>query len=798
MAIDLKAREQELRDREQHQKDIVEQWILSKKSKKKKNSTQATLAFDTITKETGIIISKNTYTKIIEFDDLNYRLAPQYRQEEIFDDWCNFLNYFDSSICFQLLFLNRKANEFDMGNKIQIEQKNDLYQEVRNEYDNILNDQMGKGNNNVIKQHFVAFTIKEKDLPRAEIKIQRIENDIIGKLNALGVSARSYDFSDTITLLHRILNPNEPRRLVDYDTIIQSGLAVKDMVAPMSIKFAKNGKGFKLNSSFSKVGYFEILASEMSDEMLSELMELEDNNMLVTFSIQPMEQHKAVKFIKNKMSDIDAMKIEEQKKAIRSGYDMDILPPDLRNSAEEVQALLEDFQTRNERAYNVTITLLLSEEEKDSLEASMYSIRALCQKYNINFRIPSYQQEEALMTTLPIGQNQVYLSRMLTTSSTAIFIPFVTQELTQTSGTPQYYGLNQLSQNLIMADRKQLRNPNGLILGTPGSGKSFGAKREIVDVFLTTNDDIMIIDPEAEYAPLVRALGGEVIELSQSSKFHVNPMDINLDSAEDEPIALKTDFVTSMCELILGGKEGLNAIEKSVISRVTISIYNKYIADQRPENMPTLQELYDELLKQEEPEATKIAKGLEMYVSGAFNFFNHRSNIDMNNRVVNFDIQGLGNQMKKLGMLIVQDQIWNRVSQNRQNKKATRVDIDEFHLLLRDEQTAKYSVEIWKRFRKWGGVPTGITQNIKDLLGSMEIENIFENSDFVLLYNQAHGDREILSDKLKISPSQQNYITNSPSGEGLIIYDNVILPFRDKFPTNTKLYNLLSTKPGDN
>ncbi|KAA9237653.1 MULTISPECIES: VirB4-like conjugal transfer ATPase, CD1110 family [Aerococcus] len=798
MAIDLTQLEAEQRQKEQDRKDAVEEWVRSKRKKKNKNSTQGTLTFDTVTKDTGIIISDNKYSKIIEFEDLNYQLAPEYRQSEIFNEWCNFLNYFDSSINVQLLLLNRKVEESEINDKIRVNHKRDQFEAILSEYDLFLHSQLTKGNNSMVKQHFIVITVEAQNLDSAELKLSRVENDVIGKMNQLGVDAHSYNFTETVMLLHKILNPSEIRRLADFKMIFESGLSVKDMIAPMAIKFTKNGAGFKLNSSFASIGYMEILASEMSDSMLAELTDLGDNDLLISFKISPMDQNKATKFVKNKISDLDAMKIEEQRKAVRSGYDMDILPPDLRHNIDEAQALLDDLLTRNERSFLVTITVMCAENDKEKLESSIYSVRALCQKYNINFRIPYYQQEEALMTTLPIGVNQVSLDRMLTTSSTAIFIPFITQELFQTTGKPQYYGLNQLSQNMIMADRRQLRNPNGLILGTPGSGKSFGAKREIVDVFLTTDDDIIITDPEAEYAPLVRALNGSVIELSANSKHHVNPMDINLDSSEEDPIALKADFVTSMLELILGGNEGLSAVEKSIISRVTIAIYNQYMVDPKPENMPTLQELYEELLQQDEPEAKQIAKGMEMYVTGAFNFFNHRTNIDMQNRVICFDIQALGNQLKKLGMLIVQDATWNRVSLNRSAKKATRVYIDEFHLLLREEQTASYSIEIWKRFRKWGGVPTGITQNIKDLLGSLEIENIFENSDFVLLFNQAHGDREILAEKLQISPSQKNYITNAPAGEGLIIYDNIILPFRDKFPTDTRLYALLSTKPGEN
>lgn len=374
-------------------------------------------------------------------------------------------------------------------------------------------------------------------------------------------------------------------------------------------------------------------------------------------------------------------------------------------------------------------------------------------------------------------------------------MPFTTQELFQNGGETLYYGLNALSNNLIMADRKKLKNPNGLILGTPGSGKSFSAKREITNAFLVTDDDIIICDPEAEYAALVHKFNGQVVKISSSSTNYINPMDINLNySEEDNPIALKADFILSLCELVVGGKEGLQPVEKTVIDRCVHQIYQRYFENPVPENMPILQDLYEALLRQDEKEAHHVATALEIYVTGSLNLFNHRTNVDIANRLVCYDIKELGKQMKKIGMLVVQDQVWGRVTENRSAGKATRYYMDEFHLLLKEEQTAAYSVEIWKRFRKWGGIPTGITQNVKDLLSSREVENIFENSDFIYMLNQAAGDRAILAKQLNISPHQLSYVTHSGEGEGLLFYGNVILPFVDRFPKDLELYSYLTTK----
>ena len=388
----------------------------------------------------------------------------------------------------------------------------------------------------------------------------------------------------------------------------------------------------------------------------------------------------------------------------------------------------------------------------------------------------------------------IKIQRSLTTSNVAVFVPFVTQELFQ-SGAAMYYGINAKSHNMIMLDRKQARCPNGLKLGTPGSGKSMSCKSEIVSVFLTTADDIFISDPEAEYYPLVKRLHGQVIKLSPTSRDYVNPLDINLNYSEDDsPLALKSDFVLSFCELVMGGKTGLEAIERTVIDRAVKAIYRPYLANPCPENMPILSDLHQALLDQHLPEADRVAQALDLYVSGSLNVFNHKTNVDIHNRLVAFDIKELGKQLKKLGMLIIQDQIWGRVTQNRSQGRATWYFADEFHLLLKEEQTAAYSAEIWKRFRKWGGVPTGATQNVKDLLSSPEIENILENSDFITLLNQASGDRKILSERLNLSADQQKYIDNSEPGEGLLIFENVVLPFSNPIPKNTQLYKIMTTR----
>ena len=475
------------------------------------------------------------------------------------------------------------------------------------------------------------------------------------------------------------------------------------------------------------------------------------------------------------------------------------MPPDLITFSKDAAELLADLQSRNERMFNMTFLVLHTAETRQKLEIAVSQAASVAQTYNCLLTRLDFQQEDGLMSSLPLGLNRIKIERSLTTSALAVFVPFVTQEVFM-GGDAMYYGLNALSNNLIMANRKNLKNPNGLFLGTPGSGKSFSAKREIVNVFLLTEDDIIIADPENEYGPLVRQFGnqGQVIDISPNSTNYINPMDINLDYSDDEnPITLKSDFILSLCDLIIGGKEGLSPIEKTIIDRCTRLVYREYLQDPRPENMPILGDLYELLRSQSEPEAQNIATALEIYVNGSLNVFNHRSNIQMDNhRVLCFQLKSLGKALKEIGLLIMQDAVWNRVTANRSKHKTTWFYIDEFHLLLKG-QTGSFSVEIWKRFRKWGGIPSGLTQNVKDLLASREIENIFENSDFIYMLNQAQGDRQILAKQLGISPHQLSYVTHSGPGEGLLFFGNVIIPFVDHFPKDTLLYSVLTTRPDE-
>jgi len=742
-------------------------------------------------------VTDNTYSKTIRFADINYQLNTNDDKSAIFDGWCDFLNYFDSSIRFQLSFINHSANRDSYSQNLEIPLQGDDFDEIRREYTDMLKNQLAKGNNGLIKTKYLTFTIGANSVKTAKPRLERIETDILNNFKRLGVKAETLNGYDRLEVMYGIFHLDEPEPFsFSWDWLAPSGLSVKDFIAPSSFEF-RTGKHFHMGNKYGTASFLQIIAPELNDRLLADFLDME-SSLIVTMHIQSVDQTTAIKTIKRKITDLDKSKIEEQKKAVRGGYDFDILPSDLVTYGTEAKKLLQDLQSRNERMFLMTFIVLNTADKYPQLKNTVLQAKSIAQKHNCILTCLDYQQEQGLMSSLPLGLNQIEIQRGLTTSSTAVFIPFTTQELFQDGKEALYCGLNALSNNLIMVDRKLLKNPNGMILGTPGSGKSFSAKREIANVFLVTDDDIIICDPEAEYGTLVEHLKGQVIHISPTSTDFVNPMDLNLNYSDDEnPLSLKADFILSLCELIVGGKEGLQPVEKTIIDRCVRLVYRDYLNDPVPEKMPILEDLYNALRSQDEKEAQYIATALEIYVTGSLNVFNHRTNININNRIVSFDIKELGKQLKKIGMLIVQDAVWNRVTVNRDAQKSTRYFADEFHLLLKEEQTASYMVGIWKRFRKWGGIPTGITQNVKDLLASKEVENILENSDYIYMLNQAAGDRQILAQKLNISPHQLSYVTHSGEGEGLLFYGSTILPFVDRFPKDTLLYKLMTTRLSD-
>nr|WP_330411548.1 DUF87 domain-containing protein [Blautia obeum] len=799
MEADMKINRKEKRSREDKRLEKKEKERRKKEKQRRKQAkiprtAQQSIPYLRMFRDGICQVTKTFFSKTIQFYDINYQLALNEDKTTIFENYCDFLNYFDSSISVQMSFINQQMDVKEFEKSIDIPDQDDDFNAIREEYRTMLKNQLAKGNNGLIKTKYITFGIEAEDLKTARSRLERLETDILNNFKVLGVQAHSLTGSERLEIMYHIFNQDKVESFqFNYDMLPETGMNTKDFIAPTSFNFSKS-QNFWMGKTIGTVSYLQILAPELTDRMLADFLDVE-SSINVNIHIQSIDQAAAIKMIKSKISDLDKMKIEEQKKAVRAGYDMDVLPSDLITYGEEAKNLLEDLQSRNERMFLVTVLVVNTAEKRQKLDNNIFQVQGIAQKYNCSLKVLDYQQEQGLMSSIPLGLNQIEIHRALTTSATAIFVPFTTQELFQT-GEALYYGLNALSNNMIMVDRKRLKNPSGLILGSPGSGKSFSAKREIENSFLITADDVIVCDPEAEYYPVVQELHGQVIRISPASNQYINPMDLNLNySEEDNPLSLKSDFILSLCELIVGGKTGLEPVEKTIIDRCVRLVYQDFLSDPSEEKMPVLEDLYNLLRKQEEPEAQRLATALEIYVTGSLNVFNHKTNVDIKNRIVCFDIKELGKQLKKLGMLIIQDQVWNRVTANRSTHKTTRYYIDEFHLLLKDEQTAAYCVEIWKRFRKWGGIATGITQNIKDLLASREIENIFENSDFIYMLNQAAGDRQILAKQLNISPTQLSYVTNSNEGEGLLFYGNVIIPFVDHFPKDSRLYKIMTTKP---
>ena len=734
------------------------------------------------------------YSKTVEYEDINYAVASTEDQTAIFGGWSSFLNYFDSSLPFQLSFINRRSRDRSRY-KVNIPEANDAFNSVRDDYTKMLKTQIAKSNNGIERSKYITVCLPADSVADARPRLERVEADVTGNLHRLGVQSEPLDGRSRLALLHGQMHPGSRETFrFSWKDIPQTGMGTKDYIAPDSFDF-RDSRTFRIGRYWGAASYLQILASELSDKLLAEILEM-DAELTVTMHIRTVDQLKAIKTIKGKISDIGRMKAEEQKKAVRAGYDMEILPPDLITFSKDAAELLSDLQSRNERMFLLTFTVINLAPTRQKLENDVFTVGGIAQKYNCALRRLDWQQEQGFVSSLVLGYNGIEIQRGMTTSSTAIFIPFMTREL-RMGGQALYYGMNALSHNVIMADRKKLKSANGLYLGSTGSGKSFAAKRELLNVFLTTNDRIIIVDPMGEYVPLARRLGGQIIEIAPDSPNHLNPMDIQLNlNGGDSPLSMKADFLLSLCELVLGGKEGLQPIERTVIDRCVRLVYREMALGLEPEKTPLLQDLYEELLKQPEPEAQRVATALELYCTGSLNLFNHPTNVRTDNRVVCIVLKGMGENLRKIAMHITDEFVTQAVEDNFREGVATWCYFDEFHVLLRDQLTASYFVAVWKMLRKKGCVPSALTQNVKDLLASREIEAILDNTDFMVLLSQAQSDRAILAKQLGISEHQLSYITHSNSGEGLLFYGSVTIPFVDRFPRG-EIYDLLTTRPED-
>jgi len=754
-------------------------------------TAQQTIPYQKVYDDGIFEIGKGCYSKVVKFYDINYQIARQDDKEDIFVKYCEFLNYFNSQITLQITIINKSINREAFEQQILLKKKGDFLDEFRQEYNEMLQHQISAGKNDIQKEKYITITVKCGSIDEAKSIFNRLEIEVLGLIRRLGSYGKVLSTQERLEILHDIYRNGHEGEFEYRPTVHKrKGLMTKDLIAPDSFEFKRDY--MIIGDKYARAIFVRDLPTFINDMFLSELTDF-SLNMLLTINVKPIEPHIALKMVKRQITGMEANKIDYQKRSLRGGYLEAFIPFELRNSLEEAQALLDEIVNKNQKLYLTNIVLVHLANSKENLDRDTELINSVARKYLCQVGVLNYQQEEGLNSVLPLGINTLKVDRCLTTESTAIFIPFTSQELVQPDG--MYYGLNAVSRNLIMFNRKSLKNANGFILGSPGSGKSFSAKREMVNVLLNTGDDVIIIDPEREYSRLVQNFQGEVIYISAGSKNYINPLDMSIDySDDDDPLLLKSDFILSLCEVIIGGREGLTAKEKSIIDRCLKITYREYMQDFDPEKIPTLKEFYEILIRQKEPEAENLATSLELYITGNLSVFSNKTNIDINNRLVCYDIKDLGKQLKTLGMLIVLDAVWNRITVNRNKGKRTWIYMDEIYLLFANEYSANFLFELYKRARKWGAIPTGITQNVEDLLKSELARRMLSNSDFIMMLNQAPSDRAELAKLLNISSTQLSYVTNSDPGQGLLFSGNSIIPFVDKFPQETKLYRMMTTK----
>lgn len=771
-------------------------------------SAQDTIPYE-IPYEDGIFQSAPGYfTRTVAFEDITYQLLDNEPKNGLFERWCRVINYFEPEIHFQFNYGKMEMDKEEYAKDFVIPRGEEDFKRIRTEYSDVQTKQFAKGTNSLRKERYLTYGIHASDIRTARLKLDKISRQVEKNLKKLGSRSRELSGYERLFLLYRIFHPGSGEKFMwNFDLPVKTGLSSKDFVAPSSFSF-KSGpdlnaaRYFRCGDRIGAVSYIRVLASDMEDRIIADILNL-DSNVWISIHGDTMARDKALDLAKDNVSGIQRLIITEQKNAVQSGYDMYMLPPELETYREAGEKLYRDIQRKDERVFHVVITVVQTANTRKELENNIFELNGILSPYQCQLVRLDNRQEQGYMSSLPLGNNSIEIKRTFTTTDMAVFIPFTTKELYSNGG--QYYGVNSLSNNVILVNRKHLVNPNGLVFGMPGFGKSFFVKREILDVFLKTSDDRLIIDPEGEYGWLVKLLKGQVIPIALNSPAHINPMEIDLTLRNEEdkdydPISSKCSFLVSMCELILGSNAQLGKKETAVIDLACKNIYHRFAQNPVPENMPILEDLYQEL--QQLPGAMgsigrDLAIALTRYTEGSLSYFNHRSNVDIHARLVCFDLKEMDANQRDLAMLIIQETIWSRVAKNREMGNWTWVDIDEFHLLLKNPRTASYCVEIWKRFRKWQGIPTGITQNIKDLFRSPEIQNILDTTNFIAMLNQAGDDAKLLAEHLELSLEEEEYIKSGEPGKGLLWVEKSKVPFEDDFPKNTLCYKVMTTRPGE-
>ena len=740
----------------------------------------------------GIFRVGNKFSKSFRFEDINYVVASKEDKEAMFLSYSELLNSFDSGATTKITINNRRLSKVDFESSILIPLKYDGLDEYRREYNQMLMDK-ATGANSIVQDKYVTVSVAKKNIEEARNYFSRIGTDLITHFSRLGSKCIELDATDRLRILHGFFRAGEETDFhFDLSATMRKGHDFKDYICPDTFEFERDH--FRMGSKFGRVIFLREFASYIKDSMVSELCDL-NRNMMLSLDIIPIPTDEAVREVENRLLGVETNITNWQRRQNQNNNFSAVVPYDMEQQRKESKEFLDDLTTRDQRMMFAVLTMVHIADSKEQLDSDTESLFTTARKHLCQFSTLTLQQMDGLNTALPYGLRKIDAIRTLTTESTAVLIPFRAQEISHAGGI--YYGQNVISKNMIIANRKHLLNGNSFILGVSGSGKSFTAKREIVNQILASDDDIILIDPEREYSSLVKAMGGEIIHISATSPNHINAMDMNRDYGDGaNPVILKSEFVLSLCEQLIGG-QNLGAKQKSLIDRCTTSVYRKYLQSNYRDNPPTLQDFHGELLKQSEPEAQEIALAIELFTSGSLNTFAKPTNVDVNNRLICYDILDLGKQLLPIGMLVVLDSILNRITQNRAKGKNTFIIIDEIYLLFQHEYSANFLFTLWKRVRKYGAFCTGITQNVDDLLQSHTARTMLANSEFIVMLNQASTDRMELARLLNISDIQLSYITNVEAGNGLIKVGSSLVPFTDQFPRNTKLYHMMTTRPGE-
>lgn len=735
---------------------------------------------------------KDKYSKSFKFTDINYAVASRDDKEAMFLEYSELLNSFDSGATTKITINNRQLNRKDFEKSILLPLKGDDLDKYREEYNKMLLDK-ATGANSIVQDKYITVSINKKSIDEARTYFSRVSAELTAHFSRLGSTCSEMETDERLRVMHDFFRKGEES---DYQFDIKEnrkkGHSFKDFVCPDSMEFEKDY--FKIGDRYGRVLFLREYASYIKDSMVSELMDL-SRNMMFSIDIVPVPTDEAVKEAESRLLGVETNITNWQRKQNENNNFSATIPYDMEQQRKEMKEFLDDLTTRDQRMMFAVITMVHTAETKEQLDNDTEALLTTVRKNMCQFAVLKFQQMDGLQTVMPFGVRKIDTFRTLTTESLSVFIPFRVQDIYHTNGI--YYGQNIISKNMIIADRKQLLNGNSFIMGVSGGGKSFAAKGEIINQVLAGNADIIIIDPEREYSALVRALGGEIINISATSPNHINAMDMNKEYGDGaNPVILKSEFIMSLCEQLIGGSN-LGAVQKSIIDRCTAAVYREYQQNNYTGRVPTLRDFREELLEQDEPEAKEIALAIELFTNGSLNTFAKRTNVDTQNRLICYDILDLGKQLMPIGMLVVLDSILNRITMNRAKGKNTYIFIDEIYLLFQHEYSANFLFTLWKRVRKYGAYATGITQNVDDLLQSHTARTMLANSEFIIMLNQASTDRIELAKLLNISELQMNYITNVEAGHGLLKVGSSLVPFANKFPKNTKLYKLMTTKLSD-